>query len=216
VVVRRLSTRKRLVWVVTHELPNGDGLGPVALVDRTEDDVDVRAMGVLRSRKQFVRLRLRSMGKRQVLVAEGERCHNPNVPSTCIRAAQFLLRDGDRFNHAELRHVGGRCLGWASLEYARHKRIVLENGWRRDFNFASSYEVKGTSIAIHEQIEATDHDISHPDVPPRPFRSAEAEARWYSVRSSYFVTRAETLWPRMLLEDGWTHVESSQEEAASR
>jgi hypothetical protein len=81
VIDRRITNSKRLVWVITHEYSNGDGLGPIGLVERVEpDDEDepsqlrVLAIGTLRARRQAVRLRLITLRVRPVVEVESLAC----------------------------------------------------------------------------------------------------------------------------------------------
>jgi len=219
-----IGNSRRLVWIMTHEFPNGDVMGPVALVERAVEDPDeeetevrtnVLALGVLRSRTLYVRLRLLKIGRREVLVAEGETCADRSEPTTCQRTAEFLLRDGNRFNQAELRHRSGRCMGRAEMPFSNRASVTLEDGWRRDFSLAASYEIKAGRVIIHEQVTAIDQDPQQPEVPPRPYRSAETVAVWNPVED-HFVTESISLWERMLQEDGSVEVPPNGEQHASR
>ena len=234
VIDRRLSTQARLIWVITHELPGGDGLGPVALVERerTEDEsrLAVRAIGVLRARTEHVHLRLEEMGRREVLIAEGDVCEDPSAPATCQRAATFMLRRGSSFVQAELHYLprgyssrserdsGGsgyhrrRCLGRASMVYAREQEAELDGEWRREFSLASSYEISRGAIIVHEQVSAVDENTATPEVPPRPFRTSEAQQRWVPYGNATLITRTESIWDRFLTEDGAMEVPQSDED----
>lgn len=116
VIDRRITNSKRLVWVITHEYPNGDGLGPIGLVERVEpDDEDepselrVLALGTLRARREAVRLRLITLRVRPVVEVESLACEpsrrdegaaadegvNPDEP-ICERERHVLTIDGVR------------------------------------------------------------------------------------------------------------------------
>lgn len=110
VIDRRITNSKRLVWVVTHEYPNGDGLGPIGLVERVEpDDEDepselhVLALGTLRARRQAVRLRLITLRVRPVVQIESLACEpsrrdggDSRDELVCERERHVLTIDGVR------------------------------------------------------------------------------------------------------------------------
>lgn len=292
VIDRRLNNTRRLVWVVTHRYPNGDGLGPIGLVERRETDeessIHVVAMGMLRGRTERARLRLltirvpllvvterlicpepeeedeevdRSLCERtpevlvaegvecrdrlrpdscvlsrelrrddavqctddedprtcwrprQLLIAEGETCDNPEDIATCRRSSEFMFREGDDYSQVELYHITGRCLGRATMRYSDRESVVLPGGWRRDFSLAATFEFAGARLVIHQQVLAEDVDPRQPEIPPRPYRAAEADMYWFPFQSR-FVTPNEPLWQRMLLENA--SLEVPPEERASR
>jgi hypothetical protein len=301
VLDQRLNNRLRLVWVVTHRYPDGDGLGPIALVERRYDEdeerttINVLAAGVLRGRSLRPRLRLLTVREplltvterlicpepeegedevepsmcrreqemlvaegvrcrvegrassceltrelrrddnvhcvdeedpqtcwraRQLLVAEGETCvpREPEEAETpegeasvdddeeeeeevCSRSADLMFRQGDRFVQAELFHVSGRCLGRARMLYSNETDVELAGGWQRRFNLAASYEFAGARMVVHQQVIAVDRDPTKPEVPPRPYRRAEADMHWFPFQGR-FVTPNDSLWERMLIRHG--------------
>lgn len=299
VIDQRLNYRKRLVWVVTHRFPDGDGLGPVALVERRYDEdeerttINVLATGVLRGRTERPRLRLLTIREplltvterlicpepedgedevepalcdreREVLVAEGVRCRDNDRPSSCeltrelrrdddvhcvdeedpqtcwrtrqlliaegetcvpreeeqgddasqeseldddeenevcSRSADLMYRQGNNFVQTELFHVSGRCLGRARMLYSNDTDVELAGGWQRRFNLAASYEFAGARMVVHQQVIAVDRDPSQPEVPPRPYRRAEADMHWFPFQGR-FVTPNDSLWERMLIRHG--------------
>ena len=56
VVERVMPDGKRLVWIMTHHFPNGDGFGPVAAVTLGQTKVYVDSLGFLRLRPTRVDL----------------------------------------------------------------------------------------------------------------------------------------------------------------
>jgi hypothetical protein len=323
VIDRRLTNRHRLIWVITHRYPNGDALGPIALVERRidndeeTDDIHVLAVGSLRARSEQPRLRLLTVReplvtvterliceneedldpdegvdlsqcerrqeilvsegircrnnsrvssceltrelrrelrddesdigctddedvttcwrRRQMIVVEGETCIEPDeeeqssmmsetpdegegeeeeeeAEEVCNRSADFMFRDGDRFVQAELHHIAGRCLGRAQMRYSERTEVPIQGGWQRRFDLAASYEFGGARMVLHQQVVAVDFDPRQPEVPPRPFRRAEADNHWFLFQGR-FVTPNISLWERMLLRHGSLQV---TEEHASR
>lgn len=115
--IAMLGDSKRLVWVETNHLPDGRAEGPVAIVEIDERGLSVRALGVLRSFRDNVTLRLASLGGGTVLVAESERCEtlrtrgeDGRAPRACDRAIRVVpLLDG-RFVDRPITDERGQCL----------------------------------------------------------------------------------------------------------
>jgi hypothetical protein len=195
VIVGRSDTvARKPVWVITHHFADGDGFGPVAVTERNSEGVAVRAIGMLRLPIERARLRLRTTGGQEILVADGERCppededrddQPQNVPPeegaeeeeapTCIRYARLMPLVGDQLLSPELRTESGQCLGPAQVYLARESMVGLENGWQRKFKLAASMEFVGPTITIHEQVVAEDSDPRDPGRPARLFRTTDAD-----------------------------------------
>lgn len=187
------------VWVITHHFEDGDGFGPVAVTQRTEDGVAVRAIGTLRMPIERARLRLRETGGQQIVVADGERCphedeegnDDPDAappanaggdqaaedeqPPTCFRVSRILPMVGDRLLSPEVHSPEGECLGPALVDLQREATVPIANGWERVFRLAASMEYVGGSIVVHEQVTAEDRDPRDPGRPPRPFRTTDSD-----------------------------------------
>ncbi len=195
VIVGRSDTvARKPVWVVTHHFEDGDGFGPVALTERDENGVSVRAIGTLRMPLQRARLRLRESGGQEFIVADGERCppedededeapqnvedgeQTDEEEPTCIRYARILPVVGDQLMTPEIRnHDGTRCLGPNQVWLSREQTVALENGWERTFRLAASMEFRGGSIIVHEQVVAEDSDPRDPGRPARLFRTTDSD-----------------------------------------
>ena len=77
VTVVSITDSRRLVWAVIDWYADGQGEGPVALVEIEPQGLAVRAMGVLRAYPENPSLRLARLGSGTVLVADGEYCAKP-------------------------------------------------------------------------------------------------------------------------------------------
>ena len=73
--------------------------------------------------------------------------------------------------------------------------------WERNYTLTTSFQIQDAGyLLLHEQVVAIDRDTRHADVPPRPFRIAETDVRWYPFESR-FVTATPSLWGKMLEEN---------------
>lgn len=179
------------IWVITHRFSDGDGFGPVAVVERTAEGFAVRALGNLRLPSDRARLRIHDAMRSQLVVADGERCQRrddlggPPILRTeieageedalrCIRYAQVLQWRGDHLVPPTINDEE-RCLGPARFYLDREHRVHLANQWFRIFRLAASIEYRGSTIVVHEQVQVEDADPGNPDRPPRLFRTSEAD-----------------------------------------
>jgi len=110
-VVSPLGDDRRLVWIITEHLSDGQGQGPVAIASVEPHGLAIRALGVLRAYREHVSLRLETVSGQQVLVADGERCASPNAAETCERAVRVVPLVGQWFLSAPLVDAQGTCLG---------------------------------------------------------------------------------------------------------
>jgi hypothetical protein len=206
VVESVLPDNKRLVWIMTHRFPNGDGFGPVAALTLTPKAVYVGSLGLLRLRPTRVDLKLWNIGPKTVLMAAGENCEDPQKAATCRRAANLLVFDKARF-HAEpiLRSDTHACIDSAWVEYKREADLTLDNGWNRHMRILASLNHDQRYVVITEQVDVTDTDPQHPDVPPRDVRRIDTE-RFIHVQGSGLYSRQAPLWPRIIPTAGTTQV----------
>lgn len=225
IVGRSDSAMRRPVWVITHHFQDGDGFGPVVVTDRTEDGVAVRAMGTLRMPLERARLRLRTTGGQEIVVADGERCPpedeesdedatpanaqqegEPEEEPTCIRYARLMPVVGDQIMQPELRDREGHCIGPAQVWLQREGTRALENGWERTFKLAASMEYRGGAVIIHEQVTAEDSDPRDPGRPARLFRTSDADRVIYLRERGGMRTDGLPLFERAIRADGSTQL----------
>jgi hypothetical protein len=148
VLIANLGDARRLVWIMTTRLPDGQAQGPVALAEITSTGIAVRAMGVLRAYPDRARLRLLQLGGGSVLVAEGEHCPGRLDPSLCDRGLRIMPLIGDRFESRPLTRADGQCMA-SSL-------IVVRTGGRRDkgasYEFESAVSFSPDAVSVEEQL----------------------------------------------------------------
>jgi hypothetical protein len=195
-VLQTVRADLRLVWVVARRFENGEGLGPVGLVERTSRGFVVRALGSLRANPRLSQLRLEQAGDVTVLIAEGEVC-TEEAPPTCRRMARVLpLRQGRFFAEAVVSNEGA-CLGPTWFPLSREETLVQPNGLHRKVEFTSALTVKPEGIVLDEQVIMHDLDPRQPSGPKMLFRRAQAQ-RVLAVKDSRLVGTEPSLWVRML------------------
>jgi hypothetical protein len=115
-VIANVGDTQRLVWAITDRLSDGEAQGPVALAEIVQGGIEVRALGLLRAYPERASLRLERLGTGTVLVAEGERCADPQGHEKCDRAIRIVPRIGNRFIAKPVLSDSGACLGRAVVE----------------------------------------------------------------------------------------------------
>jgi hypothetical protein len=206
VVEHLLPEGKRLVWIMTHRYPNGDGYGPVAAITTSDRNVYVGSLGFLQLRPMRVDLNLWRIGNKAVLIGEGESCKNPNQATTCRRASHVLVYDHQRFHAAPVRRSEtNECIDAPWVEQKREADITLDNGWNRRIRINATVTHDERYVVVTEHVEIADTDPQHPDVPPRDVRNIDTE-RFIHVEGPQFYTRQSPLWPRVIPTAGETRV----------
>lgn len=196
VISRRVSATEQLVWIIARS-DGIEGEGPIALVEKREQSLVVRAKGVLRADIARARPRLVLDGK--VLLADAERCTGDN-PASCERTAHLLVRRGVRFERLPVLDENDRCMNGPSFALNRTMSRDLPDGWRRRFELAASWQETGNAIVIHETVTMRDADPRTLAIPPRPFRVVSAD-RIVTVHDG-FTADARPLLERALVEFG--------------
>lgn len=196
-VLETVRADLRLVWVVAKRFSNGEGLGPVALVERAQEGFIVRALGSLRAYPRQSRLRLEQAGDVTVLVAEGDVCTG-DAPPVCRRMARVLpLRQGRFFAEAVTSSGNGSCLGPAWFPLSREEVLVLPNGLHRKVEFTSTLSVKLEGIVLDEQVVMHNLDPRQPSMPPLLYRRAQAQ-RVLAVKDVRLEGTDPSLWVRLM------------------
>jgi hypothetical protein len=187
----------RLVWVVARRFENGEGLGPVGLVERTSQGFVVRALGSLRAYPHQSQLRLEQAGSTTVLVAEGDVCTD-EAPPVCRRMARVLpLRQGRFFAEAVSSSEDGACLGPAWFPLSREEVLSLPNGLHRKVEYTSTLAVKPGGIVLDEQVVMHSLDPRDPTMPPLLYRRAQAQ-RVLEIKDARLVGTVPSLWVKLM------------------
>ena len=210
VTERLMPDNRRLIWIMTHRFPNGDGFGPVAAVTVTDEIAYVGSIGLLRLRPQRVDLNLWQIGAKTVLMAAGETCIDQQDASSCRRAANLLVFDQGMFHSLPIRRaVSKECIDLPWVEYKREADLTLENGWNRHMRIVASLDHDQRYVVVTEQVDVADTDPNHPDIPARDVRRIDTE-RFIHVDGPNLYTRQSPLWPRIIPSQGRTHVRGNE------
>lgn len=147
VTVVNITDSRRLVWAVIDRYADGQGEGPVALVDIEPQGLAVRAMGVLRAYPENPSLRLAHLGTGTVLVADGEYC---SKPASCERATRIMPLAGDRFINKPLVDDKNACLGPAF--FPLHQAGVAHGRKHAKYEISVSITYGPDSMSVREQL----------------------------------------------------------------
>ncbi|HEY2902404.1 MAG TPA: hypothetical protein VGL59_17610 [Polyangia bacterium] len=198
-VVVSLGDARRLVWVITDRLPDGQGQGPIAIVEIGVHGVGVRAIGTLRTYPENVALRLERVGASTVLVAEGEKC--AGTGADCERAVRLLPLLGDRFVSKPIVDDHNACLGSAFFPVRTKGGI----GHRTSTN----YELEAAlvfgpdSITVREQLAISDgHGSSTTEQSGGAFVTRVQADRTLTINGGTVVANGPSLLDRWLAQHG--------------
>lgn len=181
--------KKGLVWIITRRYTNGEGVGPLGLVEQTDKGFAVRALGTLRAQTLRPKLRLEKVGGADVLVAEGDTC----ASGVCRRELRVLPLRKDRFFSEAVTTREGACLGPAWFPLSREEVFELPNGNRRKLELTTAITFGAEQIGLHEQVVVSEQDPRQPNVPPRVTRRVQAD-RSLQVGDRRLVASAPSLW----------------------
>lgn len=206
VVEHLLPDNRRIVWIMTHRFPNGDGFGPVAAITVENDTAWVGSMGFLRLRPTRVDLDLWLIGTKTVLRAEGETCDSNDKSGVCRRASSLMVYDKSHFHGVPIRrNETNECIDTPWVEQVREADLTLDNGWNRHMKITANVTHDQRYVVITEHVDVQDTDPLHPDIPPRDVRRIDTE-RFIHVDGPYMFTRQSPLWPRIIPTEGRTDV----------
>jgi hypothetical protein len=194
VVQSPAGENRHLVWVMTRRLPSGEALGPVALVDASEQVLSVRALGTLRAPASNATLRLEKVGTVTLLVAESESCGGEDS-LVCRRVARLVPLRQSRFISEPLLHPDGSCAGPATLFLKRERTQKLRNGGERRSELLSSVAVAKDSLVIEERMAVKDFEPKQP-TGPVGVQSANIR-RTIRVLNNKLVVDAPSLWTQL-------------------
>jgi len=195
-VLETLQAGQRLVWVMTRRFTNGEALGPVALVETTEQGFRVEALGSLRAMAKNTTLRLEKVRGTQILVAEGDAC-TPGGEEVCRRHARIMPLRTNRFFSESVSNASRACLGAAWFPLSRELTFELPNGLRRKFELTSTLTFAEDGISVQEQVQVSDSDPEQPDVAPRLYRRAQ-DTRTLELANNALLGNKASLWSRMV------------------
>jgi hypothetical protein len=208
VIERAVGADQRLIWIVSHRFSDGEGYGPLSLVRRVANGVQVQALGSLRMRSERVRLELWPFKGEAVVVASGETCGQLDGRPHCNREVRLMVQRDQDLVDAPLSDLTGQCLQDASFELARHHREQLASGLSRDFELSAALSHDARYIIIEERLVVRDIDPAAPTLPPREVQRIEAN-RFVRASQGRLISRQHSLWERALSSSGSVAKESA-------
>lgn len=141
-----------LVWLRLDHFPDGDALGPVALVTR-RGALEVTAIGPLRAPATIPSLRhARLADGASILIVEGERC--PDA-APCVREAHLLAIDPPRLHDLRL-HLPGSPSAAARIALVEDDERPGAPGWieRRRLERRLIADDRGLALTLDEELIA--------------------------------------------------------------
>lgn len=195
-IILPLGDTRRLVWMVTEHLADGQFQGPIAIASVEPRGLAIRALGVLRSFPEHLVLRVEKMNSGTVLIADGQRCENAGAPEACERAVRILPLQGDHFASGPVVDGNGACLD-SSLIPVRSKGRVAGG---TKYELEASVTVGPESILIRENLALTRPHAAH-DPNAESYISRLQLERTMTVRGGRLVTDGSSLLTRWLSKE---------------
>ena len=150
VVVASLGDARRIVWVMTDSLSDGQKQGPVAIAEMGPKGINVRALGVLRAFPSNVVLRIEKVGSGSLLIADGERCAAGQSGEACERFVRLVPLVGTDLTMKPLLAENGACLG-RSLVAVRSSGNVPD-GHGGTYRIEALVTTVGDAVMVREQL----------------------------------------------------------------
>lgn len=197
-VVTSLGEERRLVWVITEHLPDGQGQGPVAIATVEPRGIAVRALGVLRAYREHVTLRLETVSGAQVLVADGQRCADPDTAASCERAIRVVPLVGDRFVMTPLVTAEGTCISSTLFPVRTKGTQTAAHGATYELEAATNFS-QGTMV-VREQLAVSRAPRPHAakDTSSEAFIARLQLERTIAIRNGRLVTDGPSLLTRWM------------------
>lgn len=197
-VIVPVGETRRLVWVITERLSDGQGQGPVAIATIEPRGLSVRALGVLRAYTDNLSLRLERVNDSTILVADGQHCLDGDSPGTCERAIRLVPLVGDRFITAGLSSAEGGCLGSTLFPLRATGRDSRTRASRYVLEAAMTFTAEG--IILREQLDLSRGPGTHggKDSSFQSFVTKLQQERRLVVRNGRLITDGTSLLARWL------------------
>jgi hypothetical protein len=195
-IILPLGDNRRLVWLVTEHLSDGQYQGPIAIASVEPRGLAIRAMGVLRSFPEHLVLRLEKMNAGPVLIADGQHCENASTPEACERAVRILPLQGDRFVASPIVDGNGACVDGSLMQVRTRGRVA--SGTK--YELEASVTVGPESILIRENLALTRPHAAH-DPNAESYISRLQLERSITLRRGRLVTDGPSLLTRWLSKE---------------
>lgn len=204
-VVSPLGDDRRLVWIITEHLSDGQGQGPVAIASVEPHGLAVRALGVLRAYREHVSLRLETVSGQQVLVADGERCASPNAAETCERAVRVVPLVGQWFLSAPLVDAQGTCLGSTLFRVRTHGDAGKNHGATYELEASTNFGQGVMTVREQLAISRAPHGRAARDkdkeMNSESYIARTQLERTFTVKNGRLVTEGPSLLARWLKQE---------------
>jgi hypothetical protein len=172
--------RIRILWMRTHQFPDGTEAGPLALVRTQEDYAELYAIGAYKGETLKPYFGLERMGSEAVVTAEDDSCVGKDVVLPCENALTvFIPRMGELVALTTLTleqraySLGGEPGAYGRVEYQLTTTPKFVDG----------------GIQVLEQVKAIDEG-------GRVLRRAELQ-RMLTLQDAELVQSAPPLWPKI-------------------
>jgi len=198
VVVAQTADDRRLAWVISERLADGQSQGPVALVSVEPRGLAVRAIGMLRAYRRNVVLRLEKVGAATVLVADGQRCEDPNAAETCERAVRVLPLAGDRFHSGPILDAYDRCLGSSLIPVRTKGQIGTARGTKYELEAAVLFGADAIVVRENLNLSRAPRPRGSQDPDEDSFVSRLQLERTLTVRDGHLVADGPSLLAKWL------------------
>ena len=193
-VITKLPDGRRLVWVKTDYLVDGQAEGPLAITEFTAHDLVVRALGTLRAPATRPRFSVVGMTTENMVVVEGDACPNGETES-CWRGMRLLPLLERAFLADPIRRPDGSCVEGALLNLSRTEDVTRPHG-RRRLTMAATVDVGKDSISIHEDVSVRELENGRPG---KLLRQAQTE-RVIRLVGRRLTTQEPSLLARLLAD----------------
>jgi len=203
---RDLGDSLHAVWIVTHRFEDREGFGPIALVRRTLDGLDVVALGTLRMHTERVTFEHWPLEQASLLVASSDSCGTelaaPEATRTplreqalaaCQRSAQLSMLRGDRLFEPGLFDAAGQCLEGARIPLQRHTVRSLPSGLARTFELTAELKHDAHQIVIEEHMLIRDVDPASVQQPTREVQRIDNH-RFIQAQGGRLFAQQPSLW----------------------
>ena len=197
-LLRQAGDDEWFAWAPLWKLDDGTAQGPLAIVQRHHERLEVRALGTVRGYAKRARITLHRMGQSQLLSVDGEHCTRPDA---CERGVRVAVLAREHIDARPLRAASTRaCLSPAWFPLRQRSTRLLDERWERELTRELALRFGPEVITIHERIVVHDRDRALASVPPRLFRESESRIR-VRAREGELLTEGQSLWRAIRAQD---------------
>ena len=172
--------RLKILWMRTHQYPDGTEAGPLALVRTQQDYAEMYAVGAYKGMTKKPYFQLERMGTEAVVTAEDDTCVGQDLVSPCDNSLTVYIPRGGQLV----------ALTTLTLEQRAYSLGGEPGAYGRvEYKLTTSPTFAQGGIKVLEQVVATDEA-------GRELRKAE-QHRYFELQDSQLVVSAPPLWPKV-------------------